>query len=67
VAVRDVGTANFRVPDYAYADPGETIRAGQKNRERRGPVARGVVRRARLRRRWRPGLAQATRCSFPAP
>ena len=38
VSVHDVGTANFRVLDYAYADPGETIRAGQKTERHAGPV-----------------------------
>jgi len=38
VSVRDAGTANFLVLDYAYADPGETIRAGQKTERHAGPV-----------------------------
>ena len=39
VSVRGPTLANFRVLDYAYADPGETILAGQKKSERHaGPV-----------------------------
>ena len=38
VSVRATSTANFRVLDYAYADPGETIFAGQKTERNAGPV-----------------------------
>jgi len=38
VSVRAPSTAAFRVLDYAYADPGETIRAGQKTERHAGPV-----------------------------
>ncbi len=40
VSVRGLTLANFGVLDYAYADPGEPILAGQKKSERdAGPVA----------------------------
>ncbi|HEY1584028.1 MAG TPA: hypothetical protein VGF73_13110 [Chthoniobacterales bacterium] len=38
VSVRDLVSANFRLLDYAYADPGEPIRAGQKAERDAGPV-----------------------------
>jgi hypothetical protein len=38
VSVRALVSANFRLVDYAYADPGETILAGQKTERDAGPV-----------------------------
>jgi hypothetical protein len=38
VSVRAPFFANFRLLDYAYADPGETIRAGEKTERDAGPV-----------------------------